>query len=354
MGTRLWEPGDQMWEPDLQDFLEAYSKAPSVKHLARALGTNDRTLRRYAKRHNIDLEPIKRYSQGRTTPPEPDEPAPPLTTEEVLKLCEAHGIDVVKDPFAEDREYQVTTPVLDGQGSFKIGVVSDPHLGSKKQQLTYLNAAYDYFDRHGIATVLNPGDVTAGSDTMHKGIALEFFLHGADEQVDYAVEAYPQRTDITTHVISGNHDHSHLKSGGSNVVKRICDRRSDLEYLGMSGAYITLNGIRFYIHHPSGGVGYARSYRLQKQIEQFAPELKPKVLVSGHTHVTCVLESYRNVFGFMAGCFEAQTAYLVEKGIYPELGFSTLTVEYDDEGAVSFEKKWIPFYVPNEHDYSTP
>jgi hypothetical protein len=121
--------------------------------------------------------------------------------------------------------------------------------------------------------------------------------------------------------------------------------------MGMSGAYLTVNGIRFYIHHPSGGAAYARSYRLQKVIEQFSPQNKPKVLVCGHLHVTGVLESYRNVYGFLAGCFEAQTPYLVEKGLDPEVGFSTLEITYDDDGAVRFRKEWVPLYVPLTHDY---
>ena len=280
----------------------------------------------------------------------PDDEAE-LSDDDLLRLCDERGITVMRSAVRDDFEHDLDVPSLDGQGSFRVGVVSDTHGGSKYQQLSFLHAAYDDFERHGITDVLHAGDWTAGSDKMHPGMVYEMFLHGGDEQAEYVAENYPVRDGITTHGISGNHDHSHMKAGGVNVVRNIAKERRDIRYLGMSGAYLTINGIRFYLHHPSGGVAYARSYRLQKIIEQFSPENKPKVLVCGHWHTTCVLEAYRNVYGFATGCFEAQTPYLVEKHLYPEIGFSTLEVTYDDDGAVRFRKEWVPFYVPRDRDY---
>ncbi len=340
----------KFYDPPVSEFKAAMARAESVYHLCEILGISKDTLRKYARRHNIDYSSI-RHPGCIHAPKHIERPNDALTNEDIVKLCEERGIAVMKDPIVENQEFESRTPVLDGNGTFRLGIVSDTHLGSKYQQLTFLHTAYDYFERHEIADVIHAGDLCGGADSMHKGMVHDLFLHGADETIEYSAEVYPQRVGVLTHIISGNHDHSHMKANGTNVVKNIAKERPDLHYMGMSGAYLTINGIRIYVHHPSGGVPYARSYRLQKQIEQFSPELKPKILVTGHLHVTAVLESYRNVYGFLAGCFESQSGYMVERGIFPEIGFSVLEVEYDDYGAVSFTKKWVPFYVPIERDY---
>lgn len=341
------------WNPDPAEFQKAWDTAESIEDLAYRLHTTRNTLCRYARLTGLDLTP-KRC----TTPRSVRRSVSPvnhatngITDEELADLCESRGIEVMRSAVREDREHTLSVDAFDGSGSFKIGIVSDTHLGSRYQQLTFLRAAYDEFARQGITDVLHAGDLVAGSVHMHPGMVYQQFVHGADQQAEYVCEHYPQRDGITTHGIAGNHDSSHMKAGGVNVLRSISRDRPDIDYLGMSGAYMTINGVRIYIHHPSGGLSYARSYKLQRQIEQFSPENKPNVLVCGHLHVTSVLESYRNVYAFIAGCFEAQTPYLVEKGVYPEVGFSTLEVNYDDHGAVRFRKEWVPLYIPISDDY---
>lgn len=348
MAAPRWRPAGGREEVE-----RAIAASGSVREAASRLGIHDQTLRRWCGEHGVDLSRLAERGRvrGSTWPVVEARPAEELSNEELLRLCRERGIEVMRTPVVEDREVEVEAPRLDGSGSFKVGIVSDTHLGSKYQQLTFLEAAYDWFAREEVAVVVHAGDLTAGADTMHRGMVHELFLHGADEQVDYAVAAYPRREGVTTYVVSGNHDHSHLKEGGTNVVRRIAERRPDIVYLGMSGAHLVIDGIRFYVHHPSGGPSYARSYRLQRLIEQFSPENKPKVLVVGHFHVTAVLESYRNVYGLLAGCFEAQTPYLTGKGVYPEVGFSVLEVVHDERGAVRFRKEWVPFYTPLEKDW---
>jgi len=328
----------------------AYEAAGSLADMMRRLGINPGSIapaRRLVQDAGLPY-PAEHWGIGLAPPSMPED----VTTDaQLIAYLETKGYELRTEPRRDDREYAYDVDTLDGTGTFSLGIVSDTHGGSRYAQRTFLETAYSYFDRHEIPLVLHAGDMTGGSVHMHPGMVYEQHAQGADQQGEYVCEAYPGRPGIKTKVISGNHDHSHLKAGGVNVVRRIAEERPDIEYLGMSGAYVTVNGIRIYLHHGSGGVAYARSYKLQKQIEQFSPENKPKVLISGHYHVTCVLESYRNVYGFMAGCFEAQTPYLVEKGLYPEVGFSVLDVTYDEDGAVAFGKRWFPCYTPKENDW---
>lgn len=93
------------------------------------------------------------------------------------------------------------------------------------------------------------------------------------------------------------------------------------------------------------------SYRLQKIIEQLAPENKPHILVMGHLHSNVTLPMYRNVYAIQIGCTEAQTPYLVRKGLYSEVGFGILEFSSDENGAIWHRYQWFPTYVTLKEDY---
>jgi predicted phosphodiesterase len=277
-----------------------------------------------------------------------------VSEETMLEHLLGKGYQLVKQAQVENKEFKMDTSRFSGD-KIRLGVVSDTHLGSKYQQITFLNAAYDYFAEQGITDVLHAGDMVAGNGRVYRGQVYELFRQGADETIDYAVAHYPKRDGITTHVIAGNHDLSFLSSDGLDVVKAICSQRDDLSYLGHYSAMVTIGKLRIGLHHGEGGVSYARSYKLQKLIEQLSPDNKPHIFVLGHYHVVCELPMYRNVFGLMLPCFEDQTPYLVRKGLYPELGFYTLDVTMNpadrEDGTTGFEAKFHPFYVPKKNDY---
>jgi hypothetical protein len=169
--------------------------------------------------------------------------------------------------------------------------------------------------------------------------------------VKYAVEAYPKVPRITTYVIGGSHDYSYYKDVGMDILKEIASKRPDIKYLGTSGANINLGGLKIYLMHGEGGVAYARSYRIQKIIEQFPADTKPHILLLGHYHVTCELPWYRNVAAFQLPCFQAQTQYLKAKGLNPDIGYLILEVFPDSKGISNFKPIWRPFYKALEGDF---
>jgi len=240
----------------------------------------------------------------------------------------------------------------------KLLIVSDSHLCSKYQQLTYLTEVYHYAKEQGIKTVLHAGDVSAGHPRMHRGYVYEtLFKYGYDEQLEYIVDKYPKINGMTTYMIGGSHDWIWYKVGGVDIIKAIAKERKDIIYMGYAGAEVIIPDLdlNIYIHHPTGGVPYARSYRMQKTIEQFAPQNKPDILIQGHLHINNFLPMYRNVVGFAIGCFEAQTPFLKSKGLYPEI--SALLVEittndyFRENGIASVKYEFLPFFVPKENDY---
>ena len=159
-------------------------------------------------------------------------------------------------------------PPPDDRGVIRIGFVSDTHLGSMQQQLTHLRDAYRRMSDLGITTVYHVGDVLAGVN-VYRGQHNELFLHSYDEQIAYAVEAYPRTPGIVTKAIAGNHDLRSLKDGGADPVKVWAMQRPDVEYLGPYSAWATAGDFSNYLLHPDGGGSYAVSYKLQKLVESF-------------------------------------------------------------------------------------
>ena len=234
---------------------------------------------------------------------------------------------------------------------FKIGIVSDTHIGSTCQQITLLHEAYKIMKAEGVSKVFHAGDMIEGNGKLFRGQVYEMFLHGADTMVDYTIKYYPKIDGMTTYVIGGSHDYSFYRDEGTDVLKAISEKREDIEYLGMFGAYMKFGKILIYVMHGSGGVAYARSYKMQKIIEQIPPEKKPHILLLGHYHVQCHLPTYRNVAGFQLPCFQTQTNYLMAKGLFPEIGFLILKIIPSVKGIFKYDTQWYPFYVPIARDY---
>jgi len=204
---------------------------------------------------------------------------------DAVKFLEEKGFSLNKSVVPTDTKIIVDTKNLQGE-VYKIGILSDTHLGSRFAQRTALETAYQHFYEEEIEIVLHSGDLVDGQK-VYKGQEYELAVIGADRQMEYAIDKYPKVSGIKTYLIAGNHDASFQSSEGLDVCKHIASNRDDIEYCGSLGAEIVIGGIRFYLMHPGGGMAYARSYKTQKIIEQMAPESKPNVLLMGHWHTNC-------------------------------------------------------------------
>lgn len=273
-----------------------------------------------------------------------------LETQELLEELSKRGFISVSSSSRDilvDRHYAFPRALK----PFKLGVISDTHLGSTCQQLTLLREAYKICKAEGIKTVLHAGDVTEGNGKLFRGQIYEMFLHGADATVDYVTKVYPRIPGITTHLIGGSHDYSFFKEEGTDILKKISEERKDIKYLGMFGAWVKFGNIVIYLMHGSGGVAYARSYKMQKIIEQMTPGKKPHILFLGHYHTQNHLPNYRNVVGFQLPCFQTQTHYLRAKGLSPEIGFLVVTIYPNVKGIFHYTVDFKPFHNPVDGDY---
>jgi len=271
-----------------------------------------------------------------------------FTEEEMRKELSTRGYKVEKIEEAKtDRRFKVDTSIFEGD-TIRIAIIACTQLGSKYQQLTYLKDFYKYAQDQGTKIFLHCGDMVDG-EKMYR-------LHGAKAQKDYCVEHYPRvENGGKTHVIMGNHDESFWKYNGIDILEDIAKEREDIVYHGRWGAYPKINDLNIYMAHATGGVAYARTYRLQKNIEQMSPAQKPDIYFLGHYHVSTALFMYRNVTAFMVPCFQSQTPYLKAKSLYPEIGGFIMDITTNDvfrkKGTAKIRWEHVPFFVPIEGNY---
>lgn len=279
----------------------------------------------------------------------------PSTVQAMLDALRREGYQLVqrgtlwaldREPVAAEAETPLPAPV---DGHIRIGIVSDTHLGSKYQQLSYLRETYGRFEGSGVQEVYHVGDVLDGVD-VYRGQHAEQFLHTYDEQIDYAVEHYP-RASFRTKVIGGNHDLAGVRRGDSDPLRRLASQRPDIEYLGPYSAWPQLSHLLMYLLHPDGPAAYAISYKLQKIVESFEGGRKPHVLAVGHWHQMAYFHS-RNVHAFYPGTFQAQTEHERRKALQPQVGAVLLDIQVADDGSWhEVTPRFFRFFVPKEHDY---
>lgn len=232
-----------------------------------------------------------------------------------------------------------------GGTSHKFGYVTDTHLCSLFSDLALLDTAYDIFEKEGIKTVFHSGDFCDGI-RVYRGQEFELSVHGADGQVNLAVERYPKKKGITTYFITGNHDRSFWKLSGNEIGEKISSKRPDLVHLGYQEANIVVGDgectavVRLF-HPEDGSMSYAISYKAQRYIAELPSGTKPDILLMGHYHKAEVL-FYRGVVCIQGGALQAQTPFMRGKKISAAVGFWVIDMIVGPNRIVSLAPKFFP------------
>ena len=236
------------------------------------------------------------------------------------------------------------------------GIMSDPHFGSKSCQITALNEFSEIMYKKGVRHVFVPGDLCAGFE-VYPGQLHDVYGMSAQEQEESTLLNLPKGFDW--YILGGNHDYSFIKRGGGyNIISTIASKRPDVHYVGFDKATIPiLKNVDVMLVHPSGGVPYSISYRLQKNIEQITiSELqnvvrgvkdKPSIrfVLLGHLHIQ-MQAMFGSIWGAQCGSFEGQTNYLKRKGLIPSIGGWIVKASLGTNGLLkNFDSK---FYIFDE------
>lgn len=274
----------------------------------------------------------------------------------IIEMAEKRGF-VIHKPSPPREPVELDIHRIRGK-RVKLGILSDSHWGSKFQQRTALRQHAKLMAREGCTAILVPGDVTDGSPEMHKGFVYELWAHGADQQIEAAVEGFPE-VGIPYYLIAGNHDASHFKAAGVDVVKHIAARRDDMHYLGPevssknfggSVGYLDVGEVRIQLCHPHMGSTRTRSYRLETWIENLSPP-KPEIVCMGNFHKMVEL-LYRNVWGLLVPSYQSQSAWMASKGIESIVGGAIIEFGTMTKGlAPDLSIRWLVQWEPAERDY---
>ena len=221
---------------------------------------------------------------------------------------------------------------------WRIGVVSDTHLGNDHEMEHELGEAYAVFKREGINRVYCPGNLLDGEKT-YPGQEYEIHVMGAEHVVANLARVWPKVEGITTyHVASSScHEGYYLKSAGLLIGKKIQEERPDMVYLGLDEADVKMHdgpaSPIMRIVHPGGGTSYADSYRPQKIVESYSGGEKPTALIVGHYHKGGYY-NIRDVAVWQAECLERQTPFMRKRSIRAVLGFWIVEFGFTESGSL--------------------
>lgn len=182
----------------------------------------------------------------------------------------------------------------------KLWIVSDTHLGSKHCALDELWEFYDIAKWEWVEAFVHAWDIVDW-DSVYSWQIYELEKLWFDEQVDYAVKNYPDVW-LPTYAIAWNHDESFLKKTWWDVLKAISLLRKDIINLWFYDARIKLNGVDINLHHGWGSMSYAKSYKIQKLLENINPKDQPNMFISWHRH-TALYMFYRKIHSFLPWAF---------------------------------------------------
>jgi UDP-2,3-diacylglucosamine pyrophosphatase LpxH/biotin operon repressor len=234
---------------------------------------------------------------------------------------------------------------------FKIGLVSDTHLGSKYQQLQHLHHFYEYAVGEGVTDFYHVGDISDGFYQHRPGAVYEVFKHGFTDQLDYIADVYPQYDGVTTHFITGNHDATHFYNGGANLGAMLELKRDDLVYLGHNFAKVWLTDfVDMNLVHPTDGTSYSVSLKAQQRIDKAAGAQKSKILLIGHYHKMDIVY-HKQTWAFTMPSFFGQSSFMEGKNLESIIGGIILNVKVDAYGDLISIVPEMVMYDEIKEDY---
>lgn len=146
----------------------------------------------------------------------------------------------------------------------KIIIISDTHIGSIYENISYIDAVYEYALKHNITNILHGGDLLQGP---YKNVSNKY--RDMETQINHLLEIYPQDASITNQIILGNHDFQIIKRE-QHLLELI--NRPDLNILGIRKSYFDWQGNLISISHK------CPKYKV------VIPNLETLINFAGHSH----------------------------------------------------------------------
>lgn len=154
------------------------------------------------------------------------------------------------------------------QLNFKAIVISDLHIGSKKERLDLLEQVYNYCIKNNIHIILNCGDLIDGLYHINNAT-----IDMAYDEITRMLEKHPFDKNISNFICLGNHDMYFLEKFGINVRNIIQGNRHDLVPISYGLGAIKVKKDLIFLSHKLSN----------KNPEIYEPN---KIIFEGHSHYT--------------------------------------------------------------------
>ena len=162
--------------------------------------------------------------------------------------------------------------------SFKCVLISDLHLGNRKEKPIYLDMVFDYCIKEGINIIICGGDFVDGHII---GSGKKYFENGY-EQIEYAIKRYPYDKNILTFIVLGNHDLNVLTETGQDLSEILYNYRPDIISTGYGIGTINVKNDHIYLRHELG-------------IKQNPLPGNKALIIEGHSHRMGIKTSNQNL-----------------------------------------------------------
>ena len=139
----------------------------------------------------------------------------------------------------EEKIAIITSPDED---TFHFVAISDTHIGSWDDNLSYLDLVYDYCKKNNINYIFHAGDLIDGT---HGNIDKRKYLN---DQIEEVITKYPYDELITNFITLGNHDFDSILLD-KPIDAALIENRSDLIPLGYGMNEVHLKNDFFVVSH---------------------------------------------------------------------------------------------------------
>ena len=89
--------------------------------------------------------------------------------------------------------------------SEKVIFISDTHIGSKYENIDYLNQVKYFIEKNNIKYLFHGGDIGDGMVNYHK------YFNTYNKQIEHLLDIYFNKFEIKQYILGGNHDYKYKR-----------------------------------------------------------------------------------------------------------------------------------------------
>jgi len=218
---------------------------------------------------------------------------------------------------------------------FKIGLISDLRMGSKKSQISLLHGIYkDIFEKEDVDLVIVTGGLVNGKPTV--GTLPDALITDPDELIKYVVKHFPKTKKFKTYIVSGRAELTWKNGKGVDIISAICKQRDDLLMAGDLERTFNIKGVSIKIKAPfDDNSPISVSYGPQKICDKLKDDPMPDIFVIGGTHRRSYIPTYNGMYVITTPSLHMQTKRQTRKAVTPYIGCSIIELNYNQDWTIN-------------------